>query len=269
MDKKSKKQKHNYTSELELKSLLIRVKNKKSNSPITDEKYNSKINKYIIWHTKINNKKYQYPQRRNKIKAKLKAKIIELSEKTAIDSRSYEQFGAIILLMIKNILKKPNFSGYTYRDDFYSDSVHKILKYLHNFDHTMISEKSGQPVNSFAYISQYIHNSFVYIINTKKKENHNIMKQVAIESLNYNLQIKNEEQYNQSSFEVLKNEITETIKLNNIKTTLVDEILKLQDDFEKFTRVEIIYPKSYLISLDEYDKLKPLLKGKINIVRER
>ena len=124
-----KKMKHNYTSELELKSLLIRVKNEKAN--VGSSKDNSKINKYIRWHTEISLKKYALYKNRARLKNKLKEAIIRKSEETCVDKPSYERFGEIILLMIKNILKKPQFSGYTYRDDFYTDAVYKILKYLH------------------------------------------------------------------------------------------------------------------------------------------
>ena len=128
-----KKMKHNYTSELELKSLLIRIKNKRLGLGIPDK--NRQINKYISWHTAINTKKYAVPAKRNKLKLRLKHRIVELSEQTSCDEKSYERFGEIILLMIKNILRKPQFSGYTYKDDFYSDAIYKILAYLNNFNH--------------------------------------------------------------------------------------------------------------------------------------
>lgn len=266
---KKKKQKHNYTSELELKSLLIRIKNKRNEKG--DPKRNARINKYIRLHTDINNKKYQYPSKRNKLKAKLKSQIITLSEITSIDTPSYERFGQIILLMIKNILKKPQFSGYTYRDDFYSDAVFKILKYLHNFDHTMVSERTGLTVNAFAYISQIIHNSILFIINTKKKENNNLKKQVAFEKLNHNLQIKTDDISNKSTYNSDEDSVVfvEIIELKKVKTNLVDEINNLKEDIQKATRIDIFYPKDYRISFEEYDLLKPLLKGKINIRRSK
>jgi len=268
MEKLKKRQKHNYTSELELKSLLIRVKNNKNN--VGTEKYNSTINRYIKTHTKINNKKYTNPQKRNITKAKLKKRIIELSEITKTDKVTYERFGTVILLMIKNILKKPQFSGYTYRDDFYSDAVHKILKYLHNFDHTMISERTETLVNSFAYISQIIHNSILFIINTKKKENEHLKKQIGFESLNHNLKLS-DTNCNASTYEYEKYIIKEIIELKTINTSLYDEIKKITDniDLEKLYQINVIYPKDYVISFEEYNKLKNILKLKINIIRER
>lgn len=263
------RQKHDYTSELELKSLLIRIKNTRmtdSREEVYTEMYNKRINKYIKWFTKINNKKYVNPTRRNLVKAKLKEKVIKLSEITIVDRDSYEQFGAILLLMIKNILKKPQFSGYTYRDEFYSDAVHKVLKYLCNFNHLLISEITNQPVNSFAYISQIIHNSIIFIINTKKKELINIKKQISMECVTHDYTIIQTDVNNRSTYndEDHKNKIIEIVELNKI-TSLYDEILKFKDD-SKY--INIYYPEDYRISFEEYDRIKPILNGKINIMRK-
>ena len=133
MIKNTKKLTHNYTSELELKSLLIRIKNKRAG--MVCSKDNRRINKYIKWHTKINETKHANPKKKKALKTHLKAKIVSLSEQTSVDTPSYERFGEIILLMIRKILTKPQFSGYTYKDDFYSDAIFKILKYLDNFNH--------------------------------------------------------------------------------------------------------------------------------------
>ena len=269
---KRKKQKHNYTSELELKSLLIRIKNKRAE--MDNPKDNVKINKYIKWHTLINNKKYDAPAKRNITKAKLKEKIVTLSEGCSVDQGSYERFGEIILLMIKNILKKPQFSGYTYKDDFYSDAVYKILKYLHNFNHELVSERTGQAVNAFAYISQIIHNSILFIINSKKKDLENLRKQIAMESLDSNLQPKYGYEHvwddrSPDPVEVDDTLVTEEVHLKKVKVSLIDEIEKLAEDIEKVDRLNLYYPKDYRITMEEYNELSPLLKGKVSIMRSR
>lgn len=261
-----KKTKHNYTSELELKSLLIRIKNQRAD--IGTPRLNNRINRYIKLFTAINSIKYNPPTKRNRIKGKLKARIIRDSENTYIDKYSYERFGEIILLMIKNILTKPQFSGYTYKDDFYSDAVYKILKYLGNFDHKMISPRTGALVNSFAYISQYIHNSILFIINSKKKENERFRQQVQMAHLSHSSKLKiydtvkspTEEQYIETK---IKN-----VKLIDI-TDIVDEIKKAAEDIDEYDRINIYYPKDYKISFEEYDKLKLLLRNKISIMRIR
>jgi len=267
-----KKLKHNYTSELELKSLLIRIKNDRFD--IGNTKANSVINKYIKWHTKINAKKYVAPAKRNIVKAKLKKRIVDLSIITRIDQQSYERFGEIILLMIKNILKKPQFSGYTYRDDFFSDAVYKILKYLHNFDHTKISERTGLAVNAFAYISQIIHNSILFIINTKKKDSENQRNFVVMETTLANIinGARIDDWHGDASLQDPEMVIrTKFIEIDEIEFTLIDEITKLSEEIDNCDKMEITYPRSYEISFTEYNELKCILKdtlnGKVNVMR--
>lgn len=261
---KVKKNKHNYTSELELKSLLIRIKNMKADQGSLE--LNSRINKYIKWHTAIVNKKYDAPAKRNEVKNNLKERIVRYSELTRADEKSYERFGAIILLMVKNILRKPQFCGYTYRDDFYSDAVYKILKYLHNFDHTLKSQRTGQPVNAFAYVSQIIHNSIIFILNQKKKETDKIKHQIAINNLDHNLQLK--------YVELVKHDVSVDLSESSTKTInlvpgedIVSKVIMVQNIIDQYDRIEIIYPIDYEITFDMYNELKEHLNGKISIMR--
>lgn len=269
-----KKSKHNYTSELELTSLLIRIKNERNSTGTKD--LNAKINRYVKLHTDLSSMKYSdstMTQKKNAIRHKLKDRIISMSEKTTVDSDSYERFGEIILLMIKNILRKPQFSGYTYKDDFYSDAVYKILKYLHNFDHTKISEISGQNVKAFAYISQYIHNSIIYIINTKKKESDRIKKQIQIENISYDIPMNNFELINDNVyFDDRINESSKEINIDILKIddSLVQELKRIKSKYKIpiNTRLNITYPSEYRISFDEYDELKSVLSSNISITRQ-
>lgn len=272
----NKKIKHNYTSELELKSLLIRIKNSRNN--IGKKDLNEKINKYIKTHTAVTNKTLIIPGNKTILKKNLKKRIIQLSEITSVDEDSYERFGEIILLMIKKILTKPQFSGYTYKDDFYSDAIYKILKYLGNFNHKLISKITGQPVNAFAYISQIIHNSILFILNSKKKEKEKLNKQVQMEHLNHNLQFvytdwhltpeseEDEQELQKENFDFLQNN-TEDIILEKISESLLIELKKININQFKNKIINIFYPFNYKISFEEYNEIKPLLNGKINIIR--
>lgn len=264
------KMKHNYTSELELKSLLIRIKNDRID--LNQPRDNAKINKYIKWFTAVNAKKY--PQnnkialaKRSRIKTNLKQTIITKSENSSVDQESYERFGAIILLMITNILKKPQFSGYTYKDDFYSDAVYKILKYLHNFNHHLISERTGQKVNAFAYISQIIHNSILFIINSKKKEMLNRKKHIEKEAIGKNLNLPFNDWYAPDTDIDSDDAVDININLSEIETTLYDEIESLENDIDGCTSMVVTYPASYVITFEEYNELKHMLKGKVSITR--
>lgn len=178
-----RKQIYNYTSNLELTSLLIRVKNYKLGLNLDNSlKLNNFINKRISLYSRINEKSYGTGSfsKKQKVLNKLKTQITTLSEKCVSDKIAYNRFGEVILTMIRHILTKPQFSGYTYRDDFFSDAIYKILKYIDNFDHTLISKHTGQRVNAFSYITQIIHMSILFVINSRKMERDNIINHAKL-----------------------------------------------------------------------------------------
>lgn len=217
-----------------------------------------KLKKYINKHSKSKNQKY---------KRILRNYIIKISERTIIDKNSYERFGELVLLIIKNILKKPKFSGYTYRDEFYSDSTDKIFRYIKNFNHNLISKITGQPVNAFSYISQYVHNSILFIINTQKAEAEAIQNFIN----SYNAEIS--EESNVSKYE---NTSKEYIKeFTKIKSKLITEIKNELDNLHQKNLGEyadfiFIYPSDYKIDLEEYKeiiKLRENIKSTITVKR--
>src|SRR5574344_1508941 len=187
-----------YVNELLLKSLIIRVNNKKNNNG--DSVHNSRINELISTFLNLIQKSYKdqkITSKKTRLKEHLKRRIIELSEKTQADEVTYNEFAKCILLMIKKILTKPQFSGYSFKDDFYSDASYKILKYIHNFDHTKKSTITGLPVNAFSYVSQIIHNSVIYIINEHKKYNSRLHDQY--ENYRTIINISNKTRFNEGT----------------------------------------------------------------------
>ena len=101
--------KHNYTNELELKSIIIRIqtarklnKTNGSNKTITvDSKKNisenRKINKYIQWASNIQKKNFKDTLKVKRVQNHIKEIVIKKSEVTPIDYKNYERFGAIIM----------------------------------------------------------------------------------------------------------------------------------------------------------------------------
>ena len=269
-NKHKKKQKHNYTSELELKSLLIRVKNERQGTG--SQKRNAQINRYVKIHTKLGTMKYGTVEERKKrdaLRKKLSSRIVQLSEMTCVDPLSYERFGDIILLMIKNILRKPQFSGYTFRDDFYSDAVYKILKYLHNFDHTKISDRSGQAVNAFAYISQYIHNSIIYVINTKKKDQDRLTDQVRSANIAHDVHMHNSELIDSKAWrEEHVVPVTQEVRVD-LEGSVLEGVAAYfsENDVPSDLHLVFTYPKELSISLEEFDGLARYLNGSVSIQR--
>ena len=258
-----KRRVHNYTNETELCSLLIRIKN--SRKAIGTSKKNNRINELISLHKKLSAITYDNQDlnaKRSRLKQKVREAIIKHSEETQIDVKSYETFGKIILLMIKNILTKPQFSGYSYKDDFYSDATFKILKYLDNFDHTLISERSGKGVNSFAYISQIILNSILYIINTRKKEQDELKKQVEFGLIqnpksHISLVLDDFEIENQKQKELTD----KTIYINSTDDLIQSIENILSSDLNNVNNLTIIYPFDYNINIDEYAKIEEIKKA--------
>jgi hypothetical protein len=81
-----------------------------------------------------------------------------------------ELFGAMMLKMIDGVLSRPNFSGYTFKEEMKSLSVQYILLYTHKFEPFRQSKTSGQYVSAFGYITTIIFNACVFTINAFKKE---------------------------------------------------------------------------------------------------
>lgn len=259
--------KHNYTNELELKSIMIRIQvarkiNRTSGSNKTiavDDKKNvsenRKISKYIKWASSVQKKNIKNAERVRAFQTRVRELVIRKSEKTPIDSLNYEKFGYIIMEMVRHILTKPQFRGYTYYDDFMSDSVFKILKYLDNFDHKIISKRSGEPVKAFAYISQIIQNSIIYIISKRKKEQDFIRQQMSIQLNNDDLL---------ESWEVCKPETNEKrifVDGQNIVKKLCD-IAESEKEFlkEKTNVLTVICTEGDSLDIDELSSIESMKK---------
>ena len=74
-----------------------------------------------------------------------------------------EYIGKCILLIGTRLATKPNFSGYSYKEEMISDGIENCLMYIHNFD----PEKSQNP---FAYFTQIIWFAFLRRIQKEKKQ---------------------------------------------------------------------------------------------------
>lgn len=74
-----------------------------------------------------------------------------------------EYIGKCIFMIANRLATKPNFSGYSYKEDMISDGIENCLQYIHNFD----PEKSSNP---FAYFTQIIWYAFLRRIHKEKKQ---------------------------------------------------------------------------------------------------
>ena len=71
--------------------------------------------------------------------------------------------GKCIYQIATRLASKPNFSGYSYKEDMISDGIENCLQYIHNFN----PEKSQNP---FAYFTQIIWYAFLRRIAKEKKQ---------------------------------------------------------------------------------------------------
>jgi len=78
-----------------------------------------------------------------------------------------ERFGEIILTIATRLSTKPNFAGYTWKQDMISEATLTCLKYAKNFD----SEKSENP---FSYLTTICYNAFQAYLN--KQDIHSVIK---------------------------------------------------------------------------------------------
>ena len=74
-----------------------------------------------------------------------------------------DYIGMCIFQIATRLATKPNFSGYSYKEDMISDGIENCLLYINNFN----EEKSQNP---FAYFTQIIWYAFLRRIQKEKKQ---------------------------------------------------------------------------------------------------
>ena len=84
-------------------------------------------------------------------------------EGAEIKPRVPDYIGKCIYQIATRLATKPNFSGYSYKEDMISDGIENCLQYIHNFN----PEKSQNP---FAYFTQIIWYAFLRRIQKEKKQ---------------------------------------------------------------------------------------------------
>lgn len=173
------------------------------------------------------------------------------------------KFAEQCMLIINNLKKRPQFAGYTsnWTEDYVSNSIYKMLKYIHNFDHTRISKITKQPVSPFAYLTQIAKAAFIEVINRRKGEEEHIKETFQYHDLDELVQMSN--------YKIIPNreysDEVNGIKYYNLRKlsiednkfdTLYDLIKFLKDRGEKKLHIE--YPKKYTLSIAEYEKIGTL-----------
>jgi len=131
--------------------------------------------------------------------------------------------GQSILLICNNLAKKPNFSGYTYKQEMISDGIIDCIAAVDNFD----PDKTNNP---FAYFTQIAWNAFIRRIHKEKK-------QAYIKHKNFENSGIMDELYDQQegshTIQVKHNEYSDDI-IRSFESKLIKNIKKNKIGLEKF-----------------------------------
>jgi hypothetical protein len=94
--------------------------------------------------------------------------VNEAREKMVDEPRITEYIGTCFLKIAEGLSHKPNFSGYTYREEMVMDAVENSIKAIMNYD-VKKATRTGLP-NAFAYFTQITYYAFLRRIAKEKKQ---------------------------------------------------------------------------------------------------
>jgi len=94
-----------------------------------------------------------------------RTQLLETREKELKPPKIPDEVGKAIFLICSNLIKKPNFSGYSsqYKEEMMSDAMVDCVSAVDNFN----PDKSNNP---FAYFTQIAANAFIRRIQKEKKQ---------------------------------------------------------------------------------------------------
>jgi len=108
-----------------------------------------------------------------KVMTEFKEAVKDNEESGDEPPRIPDYVGACLLKIANRLSTKPNFIGYTFREEMVSDGIENCINYINNFD----PKKSSNP---FAYFTQIIYYAFLRRIQKEKKQLY--IKHKAIEN---------------------------------------------------------------------------------------
>jgi hypothetical protein len=146
--------------------------------------------------------------------------------------RVTEYIGYSIKLIAEGLSTKPDFIGYSYRDEMISDGIENCLMYLHNFNPSKYK-------NPFAYFTTIIYYAFLRRIQKEQKQQY----------------IKHKTLINSSIMNSLVDMSPEDASHFNVKFTHMDAV-KSRDLVEKFEKTNTTKKsktdKPEVIGLEEF-----------------
>lgn len=195
----------------------------------------------------------------------------DLLSKGYIENYPKTAFGEMVLQLVKRRATSYNFSGYTYKEEFYSNAIDKIMSYaIRNFDPEYVNPRTGKKSKAFSYLTEIASKAFVAIINEYREEQEEINNLIPYDSLYQNTINRSE---NKSCI------VEDNINFNNEYYLIYDNKLKCEDtEYENIycflkekecNNIKVVYPKEYKISLEEYDMIKTLKFDYLDLKKER
>jgi DNA-directed RNA polymerase specialized sigma24 family protein len=154
-----------------------------------------------------------------------KNELREAEKNRKIKPQVPRYIGESIVLICNNLAKKPNFSGYTYKEDMISDAMIDCIAAVDNFN----PDKTNNP---FAYFTQIAWNAFIRRIHKEKK-------QTYIKHKNFeNMYLMDELYGGDSDIQMGTNEYSsEIVKTYENKLTKTKKASKLSG-IEKFSEID-------------------------------
>ena len=105
------------------------------------------------------------------------------------EARIPEYIGVCISAICTKMATRPNFSGYSYKDEMVGDAIENCLYAVNNFDETKSAERSRSgAVNAFGYFSWIAWNAFIRRIAKEKKQSyikHKNMQNINLHEFQY------------------------------------------------------------------------------------
>ena len=142
----------------------------------------------------------------------------KLSENS--NTKVSDYIGQCILAICNKLSTKPNFIGYSFRDEMIADGIENCIASVNGFD----PAKSSNP---FAYFTQIAWNAFIRRITKEKKQQYikhkNMVNNMLVSELDedeYNHVMGKKSEYNDITNEIIdtfEKRLTKTKKSSNIK----------------------------------------------------
>lgn len=143
---------------------------------------------------------------------------LEMVKKAKSEGKQQPQItkyiGESIISICTNLARKPNFSGYSYKDDMISDAIIDCVAAVGNFN----PEKTNNP---FAYFTQIAWRAFLRRINKEKKQNYvkhkNFENSVLLGGDANEVQHLKSNEFSEDVIRNFENKLTKPVKQSKLK----------------------------------------------------